>query len=361
MSDTIIPIHTSDRNTYMGCRQRWDFASPIRQHLRPIAMQGPLDLGSAVHKALELYYDPKTWEWHFDNRRVMLLKTCDLAFINYMREIKRVYEDAKGPLDEIMLQEHKDLITLGLGMLKHYYDWAPDNDKFTPVFTEVNFEVDIPGMEGVTYIPFGSKVMYRGQIDVLVRDFHGDYWIIDHKTTARFDDIFDYLQMDEQCGSYIWALRQLGIQVKGIIYNQLYKGVPAPPARLKTQRKGLIFSVSKSQDTTYGLYVRALEEANEDPSKYKEFLDWLSDNPPQYFRRLDIPRSKTQVDNIERNIVAQAKEMLNPETTIYPHPTLSIYGCKGCPYKTPCRMLSDGSDVEWILKENYRKKEDGTN
>lgn len=354
MSDVIkLPIHTSDRIAFKNCRRRWNFSSKLRMNLTPIAMQAPLDLGTAVHAGLETYYTPETWAWAQvgDPRRQVLMMTCISAFKESMRASKSRYIAAKGEPSEEMEVEYQGLLKLGEGMLWNYFSWAPSADNFTPIKVEQSFEVPIAGISS-SFVPVGTVAVYRGRLDLLVQDEYGKYWILDHKTTARWSTT-EFLELDEQCGSYAWALQQLlGIKIEGIIYNELYKAVPAPPEKLKTKRLGRSFSVSKSAPTTYELYYEALiTEYGSVPAEYEEHLDWLKVQPNQFFRRTAIYRSQTELENLGRQIALEAGEMLNPDLPIYPNP--SRYGCSFCAFRTPCLAMNDGSDVDWILKENY--------
>lgn len=350
-----LPIHTSDRITYKNCRRRWYFSSKLRMNLAPISYQSPLDLGTGVHRGLELYYEPSTWSWHKNpEQRQVLLLTCISGFKESMRASKSRYEANKGPMDEEVAASFEADLKLGEAMLWNYFEWAPAVDNFVPVRVEQGFEVPIKGLSS-SIVPVGYVAVYRGRLDLLVQDQYGKYWIIDHKTTARWANT-DFLDLDEQCGSYAWALQEiLGIKIEGVIYNELYKLAPAPPQRLKGMRKGCIFSVSKTAGHTYELYMQTLKEEFGDkiPSAYDEHLQYLATQPSEVFRRTVVYRSEKQLSNLGKQIALEAAEMLDPNTSIYPNP--SRYGCSFCAFRTPCLAMNDDSDIEWILKENYKQ------
>lgn len=347
-----LPVHTSDRIAYKRCRRSWNYSSKLRMNLAPLAIQAPLDLGTGVHKGLETYYDPKTWSWtkKDDPRREVLLHSCISAFKDSMRAAKSRYNAVKDFTEE-QDQEFVELVALGIGMLWNYFDYALTVDKFTPIHVEVGFEVPIPNLPS-SIVPVGTEAVYRGRIDLLVRDQWGEYWIVDHKTTARWTST-DFLELDEQCGSYAWALQEiLGIRIAGVIYNELYKAVPAPPEKLSRQYKGRWFSTNKTAPTTYGLYYKTLiDEYGAIPAIYEEHLEYLQSVPVDFFRRTAIHRSPKELSNLGKQIALEAAEMLDPNISIYPNP--SRYGCSFCAFRTPCIAQNDGSDVEYILKDNY--------
>jgi hypothetical protein len=278
---------------------------------------------------------------------------------------------------EQMIQDWTDRKELGLGMLKHYEAASPEWDKhWKPLLTEIEFEVPIPCRPSdlqqlVVGWPFKStedelwcwcvehqeyhQVVYQGRVDLVVEDTRdGRLLIVDHKTAGQFGGT-DYFDLDEQSGSYAWALHKiLGLNISGIVFNQLLKAVPKPPERLKKQRNGAWFSVNKSQRTTYELYYRTLEENNEPIGPYIDFLEYLKENGNPFFRQVPVKRTMKEHATIERRILIEAIEMLD-SPRIYPNP--GMFNCMGCAFKVPCLAAQDGSDVTFILNENYQKRD----
>jgi hypothetical protein len=196
-------------------------------------------------------------------------------------------------------------------------------------------------------------VVYQGRVDLIVRELLPPhrYWIWDHKTVGQMGST-EWLEMDDQGGSYIWALREkLGLNIAGVVYNQLLKDYPKPPVALQ----GGGFSKNKQQRTTYEVYRRTLEEAGEPLEPYADFLNFLRAQPDRFNRRVQIHRSTTEIANLERAICLEAMDMLgNP--AIYRN--AGPFNCMGCAYKAPCLAHADGQDVEFILNQYYRKRDD---
>jgi len=310
--------------------------------LKPKAPAKALEFGTAIHAALEVYYEPKLWK---ADRQVVQM--CSIDMFRQMTINQMKGRDSEE--DKIDKQER---LILGEGMLTNYFDWAPEHDKFKPVFVEIKFEVPVPGTVGNLY-----KAVYRGRLDMLVEDQYSRYWVVDHKTTARMDDNELFLELDEQCGSYAWALQeQLGIKIAGVIYNELFKGVPEPPALLTRQYKGRWYSISQNQNTTYDLCLQTLTEANEPLHLYEDYLNYLKIGGKQYFRRTEVHRSQEELRNLGVQIALETADMLDPNVRIYPNP--NKFSCRFCDYRLPCMAINDGSDVEWILKENYKPDDD---
>jgi hypothetical protein len=320
----------------------------------------PLDFGVAIHAGLEVYYEPSTWGM---DREVVeltaLQRFVDVCYKNRTDYIKSLPEGVFD-IDPMIEQERfTEPLALGIGMLKHYFKWAPQRDLFTPVKVEIEFEVPIPVPGWLDlHAPFHSKmdgnlwydgvpVVYQGRIDVLIMDLFGRYWIVDHKTAAQFGGT-EYLEMDEQCGSYIWPLRKLfNLPVAGVIYNRLLKAVPHPPAKLQSGA----FSVNKQQRTTYEVYKQTLIDNGISPAAYVDFLEFLQDKGNTFFQRIQVHRSTKEIDNLEEQICVEAIDMLNTPS-IYPNP--GLFNCMGCSYRKPCLAKLDGSDYQWILKDQFQ-------
>jgi hypothetical protein len=316
-------IRTSDRALFKRCRQRWDFTSKIRQNWEPLRTPIELDFGTAVHAGLESYYSPVYWG--------DLTKMEDTSRKDFAYSLRQACGD---------LEDYEELRQLGLGMLDHYFLWAPDHDDFTPIFVEQEFEVPIPG----------TSAVYQGRIDMIAEDRYG-YYIVDHKTTATFGST-EWLALDDQCSSYAWALRQkLGLEIRGVIYNELRKKLPHRP---KVLRNGSL-STDRAQETTHAIYLETIIDEGLDIEDYGGFLAYLSEYPKEFFRRTRVTFTPKMLELVEERIRVEAIDMIT-DPRIYPTP--SKFNCTGCPFMAPCIALYEGSDYESILKENYQRRTD---
>lgn len=356
-------IRTSDRSYFRTCRLKWDFTSKLRQDLEPKSPQTFYDFGTSIHKGLEAYYDPRLWGK--EELRQLAARTDFFASERAFRQSAKA-DSPYGDLPFEQDQEFDNRTALGGGMLEHYFLWAPKQDNFKPVKTEIEFEVKIPVPEDIS-LPNGfynlqgnlfafcrehkevHPVVYQGRVDLLVEDEHGFYWIVDHKTAAQFGNTA-YLDVDDQCGSYIWALRRvLHLPIRGVLYNRLLKAAPHPPAVLKNG--GL--SQNKQQRTTYDLFLVAMQEHNQPYGDYAEYLDYLKNKPNGFFSRVPVHRGDEEDKTTERRILMEAIDMLN-DPSIYPNPGMFI--CMGCAFMQPCVATADGSDLKWIMDSLYRKR-----
>lgn len=334
-------IRTSDRQIFKSCRRKWDYSSKMRLNYQPKSSPEPLEFGTAIHAALEVYYLPETWGLE----RPLVEQASLQRFREVCAEHKKNYLKVLGQEDmdvTIEADQFEAREILGTGMLENYFTWAPQVDDFTPLRVEAEFQVPIPGMDA----------LYEGRVDLLLEDSKGKYWIMDHKTAKTFGNT-DFLEMDEQCGSYIWALqKQLNLPIAGAIYNRLLKKAPTTPTRLVSGE----FSQSKTQSVTYQGYKRALQEAGKYNEDYTDFLSFLKDRENKFFQRIQLHRSSVEIDNLENQIRLEAQDMLH-DPSIYPNP--GMFNCMGCSFRQPCLAKNEGNAAgeNFILDEYYEKRE----
>lgn len=355
MTDRYI-IRTSERKDFKNCRQKWDFAYRYGgTGMVPQYEDWNLAFGTALHAGWEAYYDPKTW--HIARTEVL-----PLVIVKFHDSWKQFKQNLTTVDEFIRWQE---MATLGVSMLHNYAEWAPEHDNFDPIGVEIKFEVPIrgilyyPGFDIPVHVPPVTdrlqpewNIFYQGKIDVLLRDRQGGLWIMDHKSCSSIQSgLPDFLPMDEQIGSYCWAIGQeLGVKIEGFLYNEAVKTVPHPPKVLKNGS----LSKDKSQNTNLKLYLKAIRDNGLDPEPYHDFLLFLTEIPNKYFRRTQVQLSPRRLQLIGDRIRTEAVMMLNnPE--IVPNP--NQFMCGRCQYKSPCDAMMDGSDPDWILKELYEERE----
>ena len=277
-------------------------------------------------------------------------------FVDAMKAVRDKYlkDTKKEALDEEHQTEYDEMMVLGLNMFETYVDFMIQSEErklWTPLGVEEHWEVPLGfSVEGV-------EVVFRFRTDLRIEDADGFQWLWDHKTTAKMSESTAYLERDPQMGKYLWGLKQLGFPVIGAIYNEQYKSFPDEPAVLKTTRLGRGLSTSKSQDTTWALMMKAIEEHNEDPSLYEEYLEWLkaTEGSKQFVRRTMVRRNEHQLQMQHQTLHQITVEMLS-DPAVYPSP--SKFKCDWCMVPDVCQQMEDGSDWEWTLKNRYHQVKD---
>lgn len=372
MTEMVHSIHTSERLSYRGCRRRWSWI--FQEGYYPKITPKYFEFGTAYHLAMEILYEPSTWYlWELGGiTRNALQNLVIKAFCDKVRQQRNTFLINSGQESLSMEEEtdYEERLELGKGMLKYYFDLMEGlDDGFKPLQTEVSFDVPIVNPDtgeplmcynincykhkGVAPVP----VTYGGRCDLLVLDKYGHLYILDWKTAARVDhEALLFLELDDQIGSYPWALRSLGIDVKGFIYHQQKKGYPQPPTENKTIRLGRRFSVSKTQDTDYDTYANTvMKEDREayDAGYYDEFLDFLRVEGVKFYNRVQVSKTPYELDQVGRNIFLEAQEMMNPNLVIYP--STGKMGCSSCAFREPCVGKNAGHDYIYTLGSMFDK------
>lgn len=398
-------IHTSERKSFKACRRRWDWL--FNQSYYPKVTAKPLEFGVAYHKAMEVYYEPTTWKW---DREVIAAK-AEMEFVKTCEEQKKnALLNNYQYLDEDQEKDYEERVELGRGMLRYYFTRiAPIEDKgWTPVKVEIGFMIAIPNPETgeeaiwcqcdncwdkyakqqeqlaeaasnkareegktITMQPVyvsreqalrngwpGLPVVYAGRLDVLAEDENGHYWIIDWKTAATIRDDHEFLYLDDQIGSYCWALTRIGLPIKGFVYHEQRKAFPLPPKKNKTRRLGCIFSVSKSEPVEYDMYVETIKREDADAyaqGHYDTYLTWLREEGPKFFARYQIAKTQAEIDEIERNIGYEALDMIDPKLRIYP--SAGRFGCSFCAFRQPCLEKNNQGDYQYALDTLFERRE----
>lgn len=380
-------IHTSERRSYRSCRRRWNWITRDRWYPKMTAK--PLEFGVAYHKAMEVYYEPTTWFAYDRDTREQLaiaefVKVCEAQRKKFLEVKDETYLD-----DDVNL-DYDERVELGKGMLQYYIkNISPDVDRgFKPIKVEIGFKVpvrdpagraimcrcdqcwekvqavvDQNDMNNDAYVERefwrGLPVVYAGRLDALMEDENGDYWIYDWKTARSVSQNDEFLYLDDQVGSYVWALRMmLGLPVRGFIYHEQKKGYPKPPEGNKVQRLGRWFSVAKNQDTDYDVYLKTVKEEDTEAYEaglYDDFLDWLKTEGTVFFKRFQIHKNEEELKSIGFNIWQEATEMTNPDIPIYPNP--GRFGCSFCAFRSPCMGVNGNEDYMYTLETLFERRQ----
>lgn len=385
-------IHTSERKSFRGCRRRWDWL--YRQHYYPRVTAKPLEFGVAYHVGMETFYRPETWKLPVDIK-------VERAIQEFTQECEKQKAEAikVGLFNDFeeLENDYDERIQLGTGMIRYHAQYVhPKEDlarELIPVKVEIEFMVPIPNPETgeeciyckcdecydkwlAHFFPVGQSewpqwyinnkwafskgipVVYGGRLDALFIDKYGNYWVVDWKTAAQMREDKEFLLLDDQIGSYVWALRKLGLNVAGFIYHEMFKGFPNLPKQNKTRREGRIFSVDKTQATTYKIYLQTVSREDTEAwsdGKYDDMLNYLQAEGRKFYDRRQIPKTEAEVNSIEYNIGLEALDMLDKQIRLYP--SANRFGCGFCAYREPCIAKNNKDDFEYTLDTVYTRKE----
>lgn len=400
-------IHTSERKSFRGCRRRWNWI--FNDFYYPQVTAKPLEFGVAFHNAMEVLYNPDTWKWD----RNIVKNVAKQVFVDTCEQQLKKYSENFDPSDEV-LEDYAERVELGKSMIEFYCTKvSPRHDAdWTPLKVEVEFIVPIQNPDTHEYlwckcdrcwktyceyhdaremsdpevakhwIPLseqegeretwdGLPVVLAGRIDLLAEDNYGDYWIVDWKTTARLargdvsgQDRDEFLDLDDQIGSYVMALRRkLGLNVRGFVYVELKKSKIEEPERNKVIRLGRAYSVNKNQAVDYETYLECVKE--NDPQAYaqglyEEFLNFLKEGGQNFYGRYQIAKTDEELEELERNLFWEASDMIDLAMTKNKrrmYPSSGRFNCGFCAFRQPCLEQNRQGDFQYMLDTLFDKRE----
>ena len=160
----------------------------------------PLRRGTWMHKLLEEHYAGRDW------KAMHRLLSAKFGLL---------FDEERDALGDLPRE---------CGTLMRSYLWHYGANKTDPMHgwevLETELTLDAPW-------PDDQHGIYRGRVDMLVRDEYG-LWIVDHKTHGRLPGT-TFRLLDFQSALYIWAAWSNGYEVDGFIWNYLRTKVPSTP------------------------------------------------------------------------------------------------------------------------------------
>ncbi len=281
------------------------------------------------------------------------------AMVNAMAAEKKREDErlrTAGLFDEEW-QEIEDRWLLLLSLAVEYVAYARANDPFERIITcQLAGQVPVLTGEGRA----STRYDFRFKLDGLVV-IGGQLWLLENKWWKNWDrNNLKALQMDEQSGMYLWGFREAaqrhrlprtiqgavdtyGLPV-GVYYNIVRKKLPVVPALNKdgttTKRKDI--------DTTYDVFLSALEDRDQDPADYAEILDILREKGNTFYYREAIYRNETELADIGRRIYFATRYVADGFTFKSPAKECTW----DCPFWSLCLEWSDE-----LLEQHFDRKE----
>lgn len=170
-----------------------------------------LEVGKALHKVLEYYYQGYSVEGC-----LLMLKTEYKAWAN-----QHIFDNKRLSYENIELV---------------FKSWMEKNPQ-----DRLPFRVEDGNAEVAFGVPLNDDgtIVFTGRIDLLAHSRYGNsLFAIDHKTTGQVDarKRKEY-SMTSQMTGYLWALQQLGHDIAGIYINVVHTGiVPTSNRKCTTHR-----------------------------------------------------------------------------------------------------------------------------
>ena len=289
MTDVLATITNSELSAMLDCPKKWDFR--YRQRLVSRKPKGKLDLGSAMHDAIELFYTKPGME-------VTALQSVSLA--NLERMFKKHIDGGGFPYDEEEQDDMRDMLN---SMIERYVIYGRANDDFEVVSLEEEF--NIPARNPYTG-QVHEELRVMGKTDGWCRVRAADL-ILEHKTAASSpsgDYWWPYLN---QIDFYSYAMgRKHNVRFRGAFLNFIIKKIPTVPKELK--KGGL--STAANIVTTPEIYLGEIERLGLDPEDYKDILSTLQQRNHPFVARKAVYRHDSDIEYIEQSIWAALQRKL---------------------------------------------------
>lgn len=340
-------IPAPDRVAFLGCRRAWDLGARERGNHRRAASPGPLDRTAALRQALAVYYFPGMWDW----QPGMVLRLVRMAYLDELAAQRERYlrEHDLTELEPDADRAWTEARDEGLALLEHYFAWAPEVDELSPVLVGAEFDIQVPDPaepgRGVV-APGGRAVHYRDRIDLLVIDGADGYWMVEHRVRPGPFPEPDVLRLSERCLSWVfaWELFHPGMRIEGTVYNELRDdGAAAPREPVEPRRRG---GVAQNRGRAAGATDPTAPAERSGPSG-SEPLVVRND----VFRRVVVPRTRTELRRFGERLAAQVRGMVAPEAAVDPRPAASR--CARCEFRPPCTSMNLGEDPAGLLAAGY--------
>lgn len=331
---------------FLRCRRayyyRYDYPVVVmgkkgNVELTPIHSALPLKKGSWLHELLAAY-----WLQQAGIGRGWEARHCELA-----TEFSKLFEEERAQYGDLPEEAYR----LFRGYLRR---WRDDEGKFRVA----QLASGDPAVEFVIEVPldrWGVSAPFKGRVDILVEDLeYGGLWIRDAKWVRGIPGP-DERMMSPQNIMYVWALRKLGYDVRGFIYDYGRTKTPTEPAILKS---GFV-TTRQSMDCDVSTYLRQMVKAHGKKGAkqlartyYKEKLAALRAREATWYVRERIPVQGPRVVNGFKEFILACREIekrniKNPVRTY-------LYNCHwNCAYHEPCVAEFQGLDVENLFKQRF--------
>ncbi len=298
--------------TYSELKERrrcpWRAHLNYDRRLSPVIAGAGLREGSLFDAGWNALYERYKTDGRFDFGTM-----CAAMIQEYERQQEQI-EARTTLLEEERTAMHERLEEL-LTIAAHWVHTASPEVYDEVVTTQYEGRVPIAAPSGRP----STRYDLRFKVDGIVA-IDGRLWIEERKAWKTIDQpSLKMLMLDEQCGSYLWALRRqiergqaspvvqeaverYGLP-QGVHYVILRKKFPVRPALLKDGST----SRDKRIDTDYDTYLQTLIERGQDPGDYRDVLDALWAKGNTFIHRELVLRNDVELEEIGRRLWEAAK------------------------------------------------------
>lgn len=313
--------------------------------LSPRVVSKPLTRGKWFHSLLETYYRPDddpTGEAEQDWQQVH--KRMSHKFSLLFDEEKEELGDLPREMDQLMRS----------------YLWHYQNDESWTVH-EVEKTIEVP-------LPFLPEVTLRLRLDMLVEDEYG-LWLVDHKTHKTIPKTTDRM-LDIQSPLYVWAAHQVGIPVRGFVWNYVRTKAPSVPkmayegtARQRLSKAGCetdyptFVKAIKGYQKSHGLKITPDIKLRAERLKAQRY-DYHGIQTSEFFLRMRLERDEEMVQRALRELHHTTKRILEYDFSEEWVERNQDRGCNFmCGYRDLCLTELMGGNADLVRRKSYIKQD----
>jgi hypothetical protein len=308
------------------------------ERLKPRVSSQPLERGKWMHALFEAYYKGENWKTKH-------------------KELTRKYNELFDEEKEMLGDLPTECLRLMQSYLWHYGGTADQMHGW-----------EIIAVEAVVECMFPDGTIYRGKVDMVVRDQYG-VWIVDHKTHKTLPD-FSFRLLDVQSGLYLWALlngflivndEPMSIKVDGFIWNYVRTKAPVVPQLAYANDPARRRLSKRRVETDYPTMRRAITDYDLDPEDYRPQLmalkrdRWTPDatQTSPFFRREMLNKADPMLARIADEAFHTAQRM---ESYDFDRAERVVdRSCKfACSYNRLCMTELFGGNADQVRRQGFR-------
>ena len=211
----------------------------------------------------------------------------------------------------------------------------------------------VPMIEYKFVQPLPNGHEFRGAIDAVLVDIHGNNVIFDWKTTQSIGE-YEHFTMDEQLLCYTWVLQERGLDVYDAQYVYMRHILPKP-AKMTTKGKPSVGAIHSTWDVWYASLPPEWQAAA-DVGKYDEFREKHIHPLTDYLQFISIAATSHKINSAVETLCEQANYVagLLESQDFVARPSKQL--CTYCDFKRLCEAYHDGGDVKQILADYYTER-----
>lgn len=343
---------------------RYDYA-PVSKELIPNYPSLPLKRGGWCHELQEVYHREWAEASGFDSARVWGEESTEDGEYYIPRETWQdrhdyLTEEFNGMFEEER-EKYGDLPNEAYRLFRAYLRrWRDDSDNFRVA----PLHDGGPGIEFVVEVPltrWGIADPFKGRIDLLVEDLsYGGLWIWDAKWVKSLPSPDDRM-MSPQVLMYAWAMKKLGYDVRGFLFNY---GRTKPPAIPDVLKSGYLTTKAKLDSDLY-TYVMAMQENH--PANWRKLaktyyatkLQELKGREVLWFRRERVPVENERIKRALVEYLYSIKQIEKRGGFGINAPRTWTFSCKwDCDFTDLCVAEFTGLDIKPLIKRSYHYEEE---